>query len=61
MAVKVIREIPFGAGNRGFRFENRHDRAADKKQYKKGVLLERARFRPGSVASRLFERLKEAA
>jgi hypothetical protein len=57
MALKITREIPLGSGNRGFRFENHDDRARDKRQYQEGLSLEKARFRRGSLAQRLFDRL----
>jgi hypothetical protein len=57
MAVKIVREIAFGEGSRGFRFKNHPDQAEDRKQYQKGRLLEKARFREGSVAKRIFDRL----
>ncbi len=57
MALKIIREIPLGLGNRGFHFENQDDRARDKRQYLEGLSLEKARFRQGSLAQRLFDRL----
>jgi hypothetical protein len=57
MAVRISREIAFGGGSRGFRFENHNDRTGDRKQYQKGLTLENARLRPGSLAQRLFDRL----
>lgn len=57
MALKISREISLGTGSKGFRFENQHDRARDRQHYQKGLLLEKARFRQGSVAQRLFDRL----
>jgi hypothetical protein len=57
MALKISREMPFGAGSRGFRFENHEDRVKDKKQYEEGRKLEKARFRQGSLAQKIFERL----
>jgi hypothetical protein len=61
MAVRIIREISFGAGSKGFLFENHRDRAGDRKQYQQGVSLEKVRFREGSLAQRLFQRFRKAA
>jgi hypothetical protein len=57
MSVKISRKIPFGAGSRGFRFRNHEDAIADRKQYEEGCDLEEARFRKGSLAQRIYERL----
>jgi hypothetical protein len=57
MALKISRVIPFGEGSRGFRFENHEDRAGDNKHYEEGRKLEKARFREGSLAQRIFDRL----
>jgi hypothetical protein len=57
MALKISREIPFGTGSKGFRFENHQDHVEDLKQYQKGRLLEKARFRQGSLAQKIFDRL----
>jgi hypothetical protein len=57
MGVKISRTMPFGAGSKGFRFQNHEDAVADRKQYEEGRKLEKARFRKGSLAQKIYERL----
>jgi hypothetical protein len=57
MAIKIRREITFGVGNKGYRFENHEDEIEDTKQYQNGRDLEEARFIQGSLAQRIFDRL----
>jgi hypothetical protein len=57
MGVKIIRAVPFGAGSKGFRFRNFEDAIADQKQYEEGRTLEKARFRKGSFAEKIYKRL----
>jgi hypothetical protein len=57
MGVKISRKMPFGAGSRGFRFRNHADTIADQKQYEEGCTLEEERFRKGSLAQKIYERL----
>jgi hypothetical protein len=57
MALKISRGIRFGMGSRSFHFDNHQDRIKDKKQYEEGRKLEKVRFRKGSFAQRIYERL----
>ncbi len=57
MGVKISREMPFSVGSRGFRFRNHEDVVADQKQYEEGCTLEQARFRRGSLAQQIYQRL----
>jgi hypothetical protein len=57
MGVKISREMPLGAGSRGFRFRNHQDAIADQKQYDEGRILEKARFREGSLGRKIYDRL----
>jgi hypothetical protein len=57
MGVKISREITLGTGSKGFRFRNHHDAIADQKQYYEGRIHEKARFREGSLARKIYERL----
>jgi len=57
MAVKISRDIPLSVGSRAFSFQNQGDRIADQKQYDEGRRLENARFRNGSLAQKIFDRL----
>jgi hypothetical protein len=61
MALRIVREISFGLGNKGFHFENQEDEAEDQKQYEEGRALEDVRFREDSLAQKIYERLKRAA
>jgi hypothetical protein len=60
MAVRISRKMPFGAGSRGFHFDNYADEVADLRRYQEGRTLEDARFRRGSLADRLFRRLSKS-
>jgi hypothetical protein len=57
MAVEVSRVAPFGPGSKGYRFEVHRDEKMDRKVYEAGRILEKARFRKGSLGQRMFERL----
>jgi hypothetical protein len=57
MGVKITRAMPLGAGSKGFRFRNYADTIEDQKQYEEGCTLEKARFRKGSIAEKIYERL----
>ncbi len=54
MGVKISRKMLFGAGSRGFRFENHKDTVEDQRQYEEGRALEEGRFRKGSLAQRFY-------
>jgi hypothetical protein len=57
MAVRITRKMPFGAGSKGFRFRNYADATADGERYREGCALEEARFRRGSLAEKMYQRL----
>jgi hypothetical protein len=57
MAVKIAREILFGPGTKGFRFENDKDSNADKEQYEEGRRLEEVSQQDGSLGQRIYDRL----
>ncbi len=57
MAIGISREAHFGLGGKSFRFEVHRDVVADQKLYEAGRELEAARFRNGSLAQRIFDRL----
>jgi hypothetical protein len=40
-----------------FGFRNHEDTVADRKQYEEGCALEQARFRQGSLAQKIYDRL----
>lgn len=61
MGVKISRKMPFGSGSVGFRFRNHADTVADRKQYEEGCTLEEARFRKGSLAQKIYDRLSSNA
>jgi hypothetical protein len=60
MGLKITREMPFGLGSRGFRFENYEDSAQDQKQYEEGRTIEEGRFREGSLVQKVYELLSNA-
>jgi hypothetical protein len=60
MALKISREAQFGAGSRGFWFELCEDEALDRSIFDAGVRHEDARFQPGSLGQKIFERLSSA-
>lgn len=57
MALKISRTVPLGPGSTGFRFENSTDTVDDQRCYEEGRQLERARFRRGSLAQQIYERM----
>lgn len=57
MSVRISRKISFGPGNRGFQFTNRRDNVADQKVYDDGRVLEKERFREGSLGRKIYDRL----
>jgi hypothetical protein len=57
MAVKITREISFGPGTKGFRFENLKDSNADQEQYEEGRRLEEVSQQDGSVGQMIYDRL----
>jgi hypothetical protein len=61
MAVKISRKLPFGAGSKGFRFRNYADAIGDRRHYQEGRTLEEARFRKGTLAQKIYQRLSARA
>ena len=61
MALKISREVPLGAGSRGFRFENHADSVEDRKQYEEGRTLEEERLQKGTLAQKVFFLLSNPA
>ena len=59
MAVEIGREVSFGAGSKGFRFETRRNKKKDRAVYKVGQYLEAARYKKGSLGQRIFDRLSQ--
>jgi len=57
--VEIGREVRFGAGSKGFRFETRRDKKKDREVYRVGQYLEAARHKKGSLGQRIFDRLSQ--
>ncbi len=53
--------MTFGAGNWGFRFHNYADAVGDRRHYQEGRTLEEARFRKGTLAEKIYQRLSPVA
>ncbi len=58
MSLKISRVVSLGAGTKGFRFKNKRDSLADEEQYQRGRDLEKARLSEGSIAYKVYLRLR---